>query len=89
MAEVFTVLARAGLVIKEAKCSFRLSEVKLLGFVVCADGLKADPDKVPAIRDMAPPTDKKGVGELLLPTYGGLCRCGGTTHPSDKTVCEV
>ena len=65
MVEVLAILAKAGLVIKEAKCSFGLSEVKLLGFVVCADGLKADPDKVAAIRDMALPVDKKGVRRVL------------------------
>ena len=63
--EVLAELEKHGLAVKESKCSFGLSEVKLLGFVVCAEGLKADPDKVAAIRDMAPPTDKKGVRRVL------------------------
>lgn len=65
VAEVLGALQQAGLVVKESKCNFGLEEVKLLGFVVCADGLKADPEKVSALRDMAPPTDKKGVRRVL------------------------
>jgi len=65
VSEVLEALSGAGLVVKESKCTFGVKEVKLLGFVVCGEGLKADPDKVAAIRDMAPPTDKKGVRRVL------------------------
>jgi len=63
--EVLSVLGRYGLTIKESKCHFGVEEVKLLGFVVCQDGLKADPEKVAAIRDMAAPTSKQEVRRLL------------------------
>lgn len=63
--QVLQKLQEHGLAIKESKCHFGLAEVKLLGYVVCAEGLKADPDKVSAITDMAAPTDKKGVRRLL------------------------
>ena len=63
--QILAELQKHGLVVKESKCHFGLAEVKLLGYVVSAEGLKADPDKVAAIRDMAPPTNKKEVRRLL------------------------
>ena len=58
-------------------------ELKLLGHVVSADGIHTDPDKVRAIRDMAPPADVKGVRAFLgmtgyyrqfIPTYAKVAR---------------
>jgi hypothetical protein len=65
VAEVLEVLSQHGLTIKESKCQFGVPEVKLLGFVVCKEGLKADPEKVAAITEMAPPATKKEVRRLL------------------------
>jgi hypothetical protein len=46
---------------KLAKCRFMQSEVKFLGAVVSADGIKADPSKLQAVRDWPVP---KNVNEL-------------------------
>lgn len=63
--DVLGVLQQHGLTIKPSKCEFGVSEVKLLGFVVGKEGLKADPEKVSAIRDMAAPTTKQEVRRVL------------------------
>ena len=65
IAMVLTVLRDNGMTIKESKCTFAASEVKLLGYVVGAEGLKPDPVKVSAIKDMAAPTNRKQVRRLL------------------------
>ncbi len=38
-------LRKAGLRVNEAKCQFHLSQVRLLGYIVSAAGISADPDK--------------------------------------------
>ena len=43
------------LTLNPKKCVFGQTEVKLLGFVVSGEGLKADPDRVTAISQMSPP----------------------------------
>ena len=60
-----TELRNNGLVVTESKCHFGLREVKILGYVVCENGLKADPDKVAAIRDMVAPKNTQEVRRLL------------------------
>ena len=65
IAAVLQALQDHGLVVKESKCHFGVPEVKLLGYVVSANGVTADPEKVEAIRDMAPPSDVKAVRRLL------------------------
>lgn len=47
------------------KIQLRLKEVSYMGHRVTADGLKIDPEKTKAIRDMPVPTDKLGVQRLL------------------------
>ena len=47
------------------KCVFGQSQVKLLGYVVSADGLQADPDKVKAISLMDRPQTVKEVQSFL------------------------
>ena len=47
------------------KVKLRLPEVSYLGHVFSADGLKPDPEKVRAICEMPPPTDKDGVLRIL------------------------
>lgn len=39
--------------------------MSFIGHVVTGDGLRVDPGKVKAIRDMPAPTDKAGVQRLL------------------------
>ena len=47
------------------KLQLRVSEVKYLGTIITADGLKPDPDKVRAIMDIPTPTEKADVRRLL------------------------
>jgi len=43
---------RYQLKLNPAKCIFRVKSGKLLGFMVCNEGIKVDPDKVKAIQEM-------------------------------------
>ena len=47
------------------KLKLRQTEVSFIGHIATGDGLRVDPAKVKAIRDMPPPTDKAGVQRLL------------------------
>lgn len=46
------------------KCFIRQSQVKYMGHILSEDGLKPDPGKVEAIRELPPPQDKEGVRSL-------------------------
>ena len=62
---VFDRLRNAGLKLKPTKCAFGLPEVKLLGYVLNADGIKTDPDKVAVIANLLPPTTVKETRSFL------------------------
>ncbi|XP_060734892.1 uncharacterized protein K02A2.6-like [Tachysurus vachellii] len=47
------------------KLQLRKSEVPYIGHLLTADGLRVDPEKARAVRDMPRPTDFKGVQRLL------------------------
>ena len=47
------------------KLQLRVPEVKYLGTIITADGMKPDPSKVKAINDIPTPTDKADVRRLL------------------------
>ena len=51
---VFKHLDQFGLQIKPEKCKFALDEIKLLGFVLNREGIRANPDKTSAISSMPP-----------------------------------
>ena len=48
-----------------AKFQFKKKEVKYVGHILTSEGIKADPDKVKAIKDMPAPTDKAGVRRFI------------------------
>ena len=54
-----------GLKLNIDKLKLRQTEVSFIGHVATSDGLRVDPAKVKAIRDMPAPTDKAGVQRLL------------------------
>ncbi len=52
------------------KCRFRLSEVKYMGHILSADGLKPDPAKIEAINRMKAPSNKQELMQFLgMVTY--------------------
>ena len=52
---VFDRLKNAGLIVSEEKCHFCKPELKYLGYIVDAKGLRPDPEKVQAILNIVPP----------------------------------
>ena len=61
VATVLETLQKAGLKLKPSKCEFNVTELKLLGYVVSGEGIKADRDKVAALRQMPVPATVKEV----------------------------
>ncbi|KRK05548.1 uncharacterized protein Dyak_GE28019, partial [Drosophila yakuba] len=63
--EVFSRLQRANLRINPDKCKFFQKELKYLGHVVSDQGIRTDPEKVEAIRDLPAPKTTKEVHSFL------------------------
>jgi hypothetical protein len=63
--EVLKKLANAGIYAKLSKCQFGLEEIKFLGHIVSKDGIKADPEKVKAVKELPIPKDEKAVSRFL------------------------
>ena len=63
--KVLQRLQEAGLTLNEQKCHFSQSQVKFLGQVVDSDGIRPDPDKVRAIREVQPPKNVSDVRRFL------------------------
>ena len=55
----------ANLKLNKEKCEFRLNELKFVGHIFSADGVRADPDKVEAISGMPSPRDKSDLRRFL------------------------
>jgi hypothetical protein len=62
--ETIANLRRHGLKLNLEKCVFGVRRGKLLGCMIVERGIKANPEKIEAIRQMKPPTTKKGVQKL-------------------------
>nr|ABE26655.1 pol polyprotein [Nosema bombycis] len=63
--EVLDALKQAGLKLNEEKCAYFQDEIKILGHVVGRHGIRADPDRVKAIRDLELPTCRTEVESFL------------------------
>ena len=63
--EVLSLLATHKYYIKHTKCDFMKTQLKFLGHVICANGLRVDPDKIEVIKTWSPPKDKPGIRSLL------------------------
>ena len=66
--KMIAVLERStevGLKFNPQKVKLRVQQVTYVGHVFTSKGLKPDPEKVRAIQDMAPPSDKNGVFRFL------------------------
>ena len=62
--ETFTNLRKSGPKLNPDKCIFGSRKGKLLGYMVSARGIEANPDKISPIIIMQPPTNKKQVQKL-------------------------
>jgi RNase H-like domain found in reverse transcriptase/Reverse transcriptase (RNA-dependent DNA polymerase)/Integrase zinc binding domain/Integrase core domain len=65
MNSVLTRLHEAGLTVNQEKCEFCLPELKYLGYVIDASGLKVNPEKVEAIVNIPQPQSVKEVRKFL------------------------
>ena len=63
--EVFGCLLEAGFKMRVAKCDFMESEIKYLGRVVSAEGIKPDPKEVSKLRDWEVPRNKTELQSFL------------------------
>ena len=64
-----------GLKLNPGKLKLRVSEVSYVGHLLASEGLKPDPEKIRAIKEMPAPTNKEGVLRLL-----------GTINDLDKFI---
>ena len=84
------------LTLNREKYQFNVPQVAYIGHILNVKEVQPDPEKIRAIQDMSPPTDKKGV-ERLLGTINYLAKfipnMSTVTHPirvllkSDVTFC--
>ena len=65
VALVLERLRHYGLTLKRSKCTFAAPRVELLGFVISAQGIIANPNKVTAIAELPQPTNAKDVRSFL------------------------
>ncbi|XP_055615106.1 uncharacterized protein K02A2.6-like [Toxorhynchites rutilus septentrionalis] len=79
-----TVLQRIqeyGFTIRPEKCSFAKPQIRYLGFLLDRHGIRPDPAKIAAIKNMAPPQDLTGVRSFL-----GAINYYGKFVPSMRTI---
>ncbi len=77
-------LRQAGLKLNEGKCSFFASEIKFMGHIWDAEGVRSCPEKIRALQQMPPPVDRQSlrsflglagyVGQRHVPHYGSLVK---------------
>ena len=85
--QVLETLQKHQLKAKPSKCEFLKEELLFLGHVVSAQGIKPDPAKVRAVKDMPPPSD---VGQVrtFLGMVAYVCKfipkCGKLIAPLTK-----
>ena len=64
LSDAFQILREYNMKLNLAKCAFRVSTGKFLGFIVNYRGIKANPEKIKAVLDMSPPSNIKDVQRL-------------------------
>ncbi|XP_071900985.1 uncharacterized protein [Coffea arabica] len=62
--EIFEVLRHSRMRLNPKKCTFGVRSGKFLGYMISKEGVRANPDKIKAIMDMAPPRNIKEVQRL-------------------------
>ena len=63
--ETFKALQAAGLTLKPSKAQFGPKEVKYLGHILSADGIRLGDDRIKSILDLPTPTNIKGLRSVL------------------------
>ena len=63
--KTFRIIEGHNLTVKPSKCVFFQPKVNVLGFIVSEAGVKSNPEKVTAIKSMAPPRNAKEMRRLL------------------------
>lgn len=58
-------LMSAGVTLNKEKCCFGVTEIKFLGCVLSRDGIRPDPEKVRAIKELPTPNNVSDVRRLL------------------------
>ena len=64
LSEAFQILREYNMKLNLAKCAFRVSDGKFLGFIVNNQGIEANTDKIKVVLDMPPPSNIKEVQRL-------------------------
>jgi hypothetical protein len=64
LAETFANMRRAGLKLSPEKCVFGVTKGKILGCLISAKRIKANPDKIRAIREMEELKTKRDIQKL-------------------------
>ena len=64
LTEAFQILRKYNMKLNPAKCAFRVSARKFLGFMVNRRGIEANPDKIKVVLDMPSPSRIKEVQRL-------------------------
>jgi predicted aspartyl protease len=63
--KVFYCVRKGNLSLNPSKCNFFRHSIKFLGYVVSADGISTDPDKISKIKNLPPPTTVTALKSLL------------------------
>ena len=58
--EVFNRFRQKGIKLNPGKIPFREKQVSYMGHIISSEGLRVDLNKLKAINEMPPPTDKEG-----------------------------
>jgi hypothetical protein len=61
LAETFANTRRVGLKLNPEKCVFGVTKGKMMGCLISAKRIEANPDKIRAIREMEEPKTKKDI----------------------------
>ena len=61
LSKAFQILRNYNMKLNPAKCAFRVSAEKFLGFIVNRLGIEANPDKIKAMLDLPSPSGIKEV----------------------------
>ena len=63
--QVFSRLCEVGLKLHPQKCVLGCPEVPYLGYVISAEGILPNPDKILAVKEFPTPTNVRAVREFL------------------------